>query len=253
MTTDFTTDPTPTKHCSKCNRDLPATNEYFSRSKRTWDGLHSICKKCDSARSSAYQKANKERVNAKNRDWYGRNPGNNAERKRKDRAANPDKFRERSRRYRESNLEKAKNAIRDWAKRNKDRVDANRKRYKAEKPEAVKAIKQRYRARKAGLPDSFSKAEWQHALDYFGGCCAVCGRPLMGMLHKAHCDHWIPLSDPSCPGSIARNLLPLCGGVDGCNNSKGGKHPDLWLTEKLGKRKAKQVKKKIQAYFDSLA
>lgn len=241
-----------TKFCSHCQKWKPATLEHFSRSKNAKDGLHSVCKPCDSARASAYQKANKDRVNAKNREWYAKNPGNSTARKRKDRASNPDKFKERNRRYRENNLTKMKKAISDWAKRNKERLDANRKRYKAEKPEVGKAIKQRYRARKAGLPDSFSKAEWQHALDYFGGCCAVCGRPLFGLLHTAHCDHWVPLNDPSCPGSIARNLLPLCGGVDGCNNSKGGKHPDLWLKEKFGNREAKRIANRIRAYFDSL-
>lgn len=35
-----------TKKCSKCEENLPATNEFYSDNKSSKDGLHSICKKC---------------------------------------------------------------------------------------------------------------------------------------------------------------------------------------------------------------
>ena len=38
------------KRCSRCKQDLPATTEYFARSKPDKDGLFSYCKKCTAER-----------------------------------------------------------------------------------------------------------------------------------------------------------------------------------------------------------
>jgi hypothetical protein len=65
-------------------------------------------------------------------------------------------------------------------------------------------------------------------------------------------DHWIPLASPDCPGSIPTNIVPLCHGEGGCNNSKGKHNPVEWLDRRFGKRKAKQVLARILAYFDTL-
>lgn len=243
---------TPRKHCPKCNKDLPATPEYFSRSKRNNDGLHSICKPCDSARSVAYQKANKERVNAKNRTWMKGKPGYETERKRKARLADPEKFKERTRNYRESYPEKVKQSQDKWRINNLEKARRWAREYVKGNPDKARVVKLRYRARKKGLPDTFTRQQWENCLTYFMGCCAVCERPMNGFFHKPHADHWIPISNPDCPGTVAQNIVPLCGGQDGCNQSKGGKLPDGWLVEKFGKRKAKQIMKRIQAYFDDL-
>ena len=109
-------------------------------------------------------------------------------------------------------------------------------------------------AHKLNLPSTLTNEQWQHALNYFKGCCAVCGRPLRDLFgtHFAAQDHWIPESSPNCPGYIATNIVPLCHGLDGCNNKKYNTMPDVWLEREYGKRKAKQIIARIEAYFRSL-
>ncbi len=107
------------------------------------------------------------------------------------------------------------------------------------------------RERKRKLVKDFTPSDWQRALNYFNGCCAVCGRPLADLFgtRTASYDHWIPVVSPDCPGTIPTNIVPLCSGLDGCNQSKGSKIADEWLVEKFGKRKAAQILKRVNAYF----
>lgn len=110
----------------------------------------------------------------------------------------------------------------------------------------------RREARIKSLPIAFDHSEWQRALEYFNGCCAVCGRQLNDLFgeHTAAADHWIPLASSDCPGTIPTNIVPLCHGVGGCNNSKSNTQPYEWLVSKFGKRKAAEINARIQAYFD---
>lgn len=116
-----------------------------------------------------------------------------------------------------------------------------------------KIIKQRYRARQLSLPHNFSKHDWDIALHYFGNCCAVCGRP-RGLWHTLAADHWIPLSAgiEGNPGTVAINIVPLCHGRDGCNNSKSDKMPMDWLTQRFGTRQAKVISNRIESFFKSI-
>jgi hypothetical protein len=109
----------------------------------------------------------------------------------------------------------------------------------------------RRRARVLNLPDTFMIDDWRYALEYFNGCCAVCGRQLNDLFgeHYAAADHWIPISSPNCPGTIPENMVPLCHGVDGCNNAKSATEPYEWLIRRFGKRKAGQINTRIQAFF----
>jgi len=85
-------------------------------------------------------------------------------------------------------------------------------------------------------------------MSYWQQTCAVCGRE-EGLWHTLAIDHWIPLASPECPGTIASNMLPLCHGIDGCNNSKKHSPPEVWLLQRFGKHKAKQIIAKIASYF----
>lgn len=110
-------------------------------------------------------------------------------------------------------------------------------------------------ARKYGLPATLTPGQWQHALNYFNGCCAVCGRQMNDMFGEftISADHWIPLiAYENGPGTVATNIIPLCHGKGGCNNSKVHHLPTFWLDRKYGKRKGRQIAAKIQTYFDSL-
>ncbi len=109
------------------------------------------------------------------------------------------------------------------------------------------------RARKLELSNTLTTKQWQHALNYFNGCCAVCEKQLNDMFgeFKSHADHYIPLTYPGedNPGTTAQNMIPFC---KTCNQSKYNTMPEVWLEQQFGKRKAKNVMARIQEYFDSV-
>lgn len=135
--------------------------------------------------------------------------------------------------------------------------EAQRRHYqtKPNKAEFVRVYAERRRARKRSLPDTLTHDEWQRALAYFGNRCAVCERVFEDApaLRSKTADHWIPLSSPHCPGTVATNIVPLCGesadGSGGCNHSKGAKLPDEWLKERYGDIAAAEILNRIEAYF----
>lgn len=242
-------DCTPLKRCSKCRIEKPATPEYFSRSTKDKGGLKSRCKECQHVDSRIYRENNPEKLREKRRRY---------------RVENPNKVREINRAYRANNKEKKREYDQGWAKRNRGRLrELGRKSYQKhgdkkrayhrdwtkKNPDKVKVHNHRRAARKLSVADTFTQTQWNYALNYFGYCCAVCGRPLNGLFHKPAMDHWIPLASADCPGTIATNILPLCHGDDGCNNSKKNKLPSEWLVERFGKRKAKTIFNRIEEYF----
>lgn len=100
------------------------------------------------------------------------------------------------------------------------------------------------------LPDGFSLEDWQQALDYFHGCCAVCGRQgkdLFGEI-QITIDHWIPMSQGG--RNTPDNIIPLCYGNGGCNSTKNKTMPETWLNKKFGRHKAKKILEKVEAFFD---
>jgi len=194
--------------------------------------------------------ADREKIREQQRQRRAADPEKAREYDRQWRAANPEKMRERGRIYgarrRAANPEKA---------REQGRIHNARRR--AANPEKVREQSRINgacrRARKRGLPDTFTAAERQRAIDYFHGCCAICGRQLNDLFHThtAADDHWIPLTDPrpDNPGTVAVNMIPMCHGENGCNNRKYKRDPVEFVTTEFGKRKAKQILARIEAFF----
>jgi 5-methylcytosine-specific restriction endonuclease McrA len=60
-----------TKTCSKCNKELPATTEYFYKKKDGKYGLRTYCKECCKAYGKAYSKA-WYKANSEKRKAYGK-------------------------------------------------------------------------------------------------------------------------------------------------------------------------------------
>jgi uncharacterized Zn ribbon protein len=123
-----------------------------------------------------------------------------------------------------------------------------RNRLTGPKPVVAPLPPRAYDVRKQRLPNLFTSQDWDRALEYWGYKCAICERP-RGLWHTLAQDHWIPLTSPACPGTVASNILPLCHGEGGCNNSKGKKLPLAWLETHLGKRRASRKLEEIEAYF----
>jgi hypothetical protein len=148
---------------------------------------------------------------------------------------------------------RAKNRVAtlDWRMRNLERSrKTSRDRFKNH-PEITRIANHKRIARKKSKPFNFTKNDWQRALDYFNHRCAVCGRQFNDLFgeRKAAADHWIPLANSNCPGTVPTNIVPLCHGIDGCNSSKNRTLPMDWLMKKFSKRKAEQINKRIQDYF----
>lgn len=240
---DSTPQNIPSKLCCRCKSLKPATREYFYADKRNPDGLYGCCKECHKLKGrERYVGERREKTLAAVRQRV---------------KLFPDQRKATHKRYYWKNREKIlqKNAL--W-----ERSEAG-KRAREKKKEARQIYQVHYRrrqrhliivtaarreARKKLLPSDFTLADWQFALDYFGGCCAVCGRP-PGLWHTLAPDHWIALASPDCPGTIPRNIIPLCHGEGGCNNAKQDRDAKEWLTRKFGKKRAATVLAKIDEYF----
>lgn len=248
---DHTPDSAPLpegKRCCVCKEIKPYQD--FAKDNGRKDGYQRTCKVC---RRNRYV-ANREGVLNYSKSYY-RN--------------NKTKIRERIEIYRKSNLEKHRGYVAKWRLGNPEKVKKQKSRHykkhsgryitlavlrRKRNPEKYKVIENRRRARKLNLPDTWTQKHWQFALNYFNGCCAVCGRQLTNLLntHKPAADHWIPLVNPTCPGTVPENIVPLCHGIGGCNNKKSSKDPEQWLIETYGRRKAKQILDRINQYFETV-
>lgn len=220
------------KRCTRCGKLLKNTGENFvlNAKKET----SQPCRDCHKRLAKEFREANPDHMKRLRQNSYKRNK---------------DKIRARTKAYRLKNPEISRQIVREWRKKHPE-YDREHRPNRHLTPQH-KAASQQHRARKRGLPDNFTSRDWEHALVYFGGCCAVCGRH-PGLWHTLAADHWIPLKSPDCLGTIRKNIVPLCHGVGGCNNSKHDRPAEEWLIDKFGKRKAKQIIQRIQAYFDSL-
>lgn len=226
--TDYISKP-PTQKCSKCGIEYPLSPQWFHRAKTCKNGFRGDCKSCvfkyqESIREHLleygrqYRRTHKTQIREYQNLWRKRNP-------------------ERKRKY-ETDKEKRRLWSRKWERENRHRRNA---RYHV------------YRARQLKLPNTWTEQNWRDALDYFNGCCAVCGRQLRDLFgtHKPAADHWISLSDkrPDNPGTVPHNIVPLCHGENGCNNKKREMNAKDFLVKFFGKRKAKEILARIEAYF----
>lgn len=230
MTTDSTT---PFKTCTKCGQTFPATAEYFSRDNSRKNGLRSHCKQC---------------CNSAHQQWYKANRDNQLEQYREYHQANRDQRLEYMAEYRKNNRER----MRKHRVANREYEAEYRRKYRKNNAKKIRLKTMKRRTRKRDLPDTLTSEQWQNALDYFNGCCAVCSRPLRDLFgtHTVAIDHWIPMISPDCPGTTSLNCVPLCHGQDGCNNKKHAKMPIDWLAETYSKRKAKEILERIEGYFE---
>jgi hypothetical protein len=200
---------TPLKKCTKCEREMPATLEYFGVEKRGKYGLRSHCKQCchierqeryaaDPQQSRRWREANPELSRAYNREWA-----------RRARAADPEKFRESCRRYRNADPEKRRAEERARNARNIE----NRRLSK-------RVGEQKRRVAKDRSVDHHTPADVRNQHATQKGMCWWCDAPVGNTYHV---DHIIPLSKGG--DNSARNICISC---PTCNTSKGAKLPHEW-------------------------
>jgi hypothetical protein len=154
----------------------------------------------------------------------------------------------RSRQYYAEHAEELAAKKRAYRSEHPEEMAARTAQYQQEHPEAIRLYSARRRARKLALPDTFTAAERQFMLDYWHHACAVCGNQ-EGFFWTLADDHWVCITSPVCPGTVAENMIPLCHGRGGCNNSKHDADPQDWLISRVGPVKAKRILKAITTYF----
>lgn len=234
------------KRCTKCDTVKPLGE--FSRGSNFKSGYRSVCKDCE----RQYRRENRERRSEYIKQYCQENRKKITEYQKQYHQKNP----EYQKQYYQKKRKQITNHIRQYRQVNRETIWANTTEYqrlhRQENRERYRVYEANRRARKRALPDTLTPSDWQTALDYFNHTCAVCGRQ-RGLWHTLAADHWIPLVSPDCPGTIPTNIVPLCHGVGGCNNSKNDKHPETWLKEQFGDKQAKKILQRIGAYFESIS
>lgn len=236
---------TPTRCCTKCKTEYPATVEYFARNAQSKSGLATACKLCRKARSAAYYLENKEQINARNKAYF---------------EAHPEKYREYNRKWRSTEASKEHRHKYYLANKNRHRMQTaawylahkaevseqsrkrradpkyklrereQKRRYRAAKPDIARAAWQRRYARKLNARGNHTAADIaalkRGQTDAKGILhCWWCGCALEA---KFEIDHRIPLSQGGThdPGN-------LCVSCANCNRSKGGRLPHEWRNRLL--------------------
>ncbi len=263
------------KPCSKCGELYPETTQYFKPDKRNKNGIAAQCRNCartyyhkpdaklrDKARKQTpeYKAKEKERRHSPEYRARERELAKDPERKAK-RAARHQKWLQKPDVKAKIEAHNRSPEKREWSRQyqrvnRQDPAYKQREREYRQRPETRELYRshtQQRRAQQRGLAATLTIEDKRRAIDYFNGCCPVCGRQFVDLFdtHTVSFDHWwIPQSKNG--GLTPDNIIPLCYGKDGCNNSKAARDPVEWLEWKLGKRKAKEVLKRIQAFFDWL-
>jgi len=212
-----------TKICSKCGREMPATNEYFSKDKKGKYGLRADCKKCYSIYRKKHYNENKTDIRKKQNEYLKQYHKENKKR-----------IGEYKKEYYQENKEKILDYSRHYGKqyreKNKDSISEYRKRYKLNNRELFNKYNQKRRSIKKGLPSTLTTTQWRKIKEVFNYKCAYCGmsedKHIKEWEEQLHQEHFIPLTSG---GEYTRNnIIPAC---KSCNGSKGNKDFFDWYIE----------------------
>jgi len=197
------------KRCSKCEREYPATTEFFYKRTNSPDGLRFWCKKCDLKANKNWSDDNRQKKREGNRLYYRRNK---------------EKCAANHRRWASKNKERLKSYFLNWISAHEEHVKtAAARRGKAwtkANPERAKARTRNYRARKRNAIGSFTGEDIKELYHSQNGKCWWCGKAVGD---NYHIDHRIPLSRG---GTNAPNNL--CISCANCNLRKWNKMSWEW-------------------------
>jgi hypothetical protein len=189
------------KHCTKCNKLLPKTTEYFYRQKskykdKVYHFLQSHCKDC--VRDAQYNRyiKNRDKMNEVTYQRY---------------LNNKDEYNERAK---------------EWQEENKERHQENQKKWQQENKDKIREY-QIYREFHKG--HKISTKEWNFCKDYFGYQCVYCGMTEEESLEvnkqRLHKDHAINYGE-----NDISNCVSAC---RTCNIKKGSRDYNKWYNGEL--------------------
>jgi 5-methylcytosine-specific restriction endonuclease McrA len=179
-----------------CNETDP---ERFNKNKSRKDGLSQYCRSCANAITNKWGTANPDKKKECGRVGYKKFYDNNRDKELARLKKSTDL-------YRANNPEKIKEGLRVYRQNN---------------PDIINAQTQRRNAKRLSLPVDWSARLWKQCLDFFGNRCVYCHRDDLPLEQ----DHFIPLNDPQCPGTVPWNMVPAC---RGCNSRKNDNNPFTW-------------------------
>lgn len=225
----------PHKCCTKCGNEYPATRQFFTSAKSTKDGLFCRCKQCCKEYAKQHREKDPERAKDVARRTYLKHKERHIGASRQVYAENREELCRRQRERYARNAEDQREKARQRGMKNRVSLRLNH---------------HRRESRKRSVEFNFTLEHQRLALDYFHGCCAVCGRQLYDLFstHRLEWDHWQPLSKggSTTPG----NMLPLCGLQGGCNTRKRDSNPVGWLKRNYKPSQVKRILARIEAYFE---
>lgn len=232
--------PAQLKRCSKCQQEYPATADYFGMNKQVKSGLTARCRNCLKETSREFVSKHRDEIRAKNLEYSRKNADSNRQRVREWQKANPESRRKQGQLRRLRHPERVHEIRRNWIENNRD--------WTHDRARLDGALR---KARKLTLPNDLTVDDLQRMRDYWENRCAVCGRKASDSLRLVP-DHWIALSDPrpDNPGTVPENMVLLCHGRGGCNNSKHNRDPFEWLANRCGEEVARNINANIERYFD---
>lgn len=208
------------KTCVTCKQSFPRTTEHFRVNTRRRDGFGSYCLPCARARERAQSRRqyerHRERILARNRDWYQRNRDTHLPQ----RLA---KCRERYPRERQRHIAKALG--RYYAADPADR--ARRREYRRGNAEKWRVWNMSARARRLAATGKATVAQVRARVEFYGERCYLCGAPWEAI------DHVIPIARGGTHWPA--NLRPIC---KPCNARKWAwKLDELATRERMGTRR----------------
>jgi 5-methylcytosine-specific restriction endonuclease McrA len=203
------------KICTKCNKEYPATKEYFRGNLLGKFGLSAECKTCLTSRWKSIPQQQKQKYNENKRNWINSNPDKKEERK---------KYRKE---YDKKNPEIVKKMKKSYYERHKEYIIKKVKEYRETHPGYSKIEKEKNaekhskrRARKILTGGNFTKYDVRERIDKQNGLCFYCKSTLVNY----HVDHYIPLAKGG--DNSPSNIVVAC---PSCNLKKGDLMPDIFM------------------------
>ena len=227
-----------TKQCRKCGQ---------VKKWKQFTGNRRECKVCEAARKKRWEKTNRDHVNELHRKWAAANPVRAKNIKRRHYSTNLPSILSRAKERYSENRDSICAYARAYGRRNKAAMSARVKAWVKANPLRARVHWKNRRARKLRLPNTWTFTAAQNALTHWGNSCAACGGSFAGV--SVHWDHWIPLIDPNCPGTVAGNMVPLCGS---CNLTKNRRDALKWLIDRFGSLVGNQKYLLIVNYLKSV-
>jgi hypothetical protein len=233
------------KVCSKCGGKHVPTQEFWSKDKHRSDGLSSYCKSCKALYNSS------ETAKACRNKYQREHPEQMRRNRRKYLATHREERRAYDAKRSRENIAAKRVQNAKYHAEHTEHVRIRNAKWRAENPEKKRMKDSRRRARKKNLSHTLTASQWRRTLEYFGGLCPYCNKPLrLGQTWAK--EHVIP--QIARGGWDADNIIPAChslnGALDkGCNNRKSTRDFREFCLTEFGPKKGQQAIDRILAYF----